>query len=327
MSRIQQVLDKAEREGRMRRTASTEEASPPAAVPPVRTVTHPAAAAQPPGARVPQRPTPVASPPAPVEVPAPPPIASPIVTPARTAEAHLDPIGMAALEPQSTTAEQYRALRTRIAQSETDRYFRAIVVTSPSQGDGKSVTAMNLALAMAQEFHRRVLLVDADLRNGSLHRQLGIPGRPGLSDLLAGTAALDDVIVSIPGCRLAVIPSGGPADHPTELLGSAEMRRLVDTLRTQFDRIVLDTPPAAPLADVNVLAPLADGVLLVVRAGRTGRPAIDRAVEGIDESRIIGLVLNDVEVSSTEYAYAGRDGSTGGRSGRAPLRMRRRASA
>jgi capsular exopolysaccharide synthesis family protein len=318
MSRIQQVLDKAEREGRVRRTTAAQEAAAPAAAAP------PGAAATslPPGAREVPRPAPVASP-----VRATSPVASPVVTPLRTADAHLGPIGIAANEPQSTAAEQYRALRTRIAQSETDRYFRAIVVTSPSQGDGKSVTAMNLALAMAQEFHRRVLLVDADLRNGSLHRQLGIPGRPGLADVLTGTATLDEAIVSIPACRLAVIPSGGPADHPTELLGSAEMRRLLDTLRTQFDRIVLDTPPAAPLADVNVLAPLADGVLLVVRAGRTGRPAIDRAVEGIDESHIIGLVLNDVDVSIAGYAYQGRDGSTGRRPGRAPLRIHRPTSA
>jgi Mrp family chromosome partitioning ATPase len=93
-------------------------------------------------------------------------------------------------------------------------------------------------------------------------------------------------------------------DRPTELLGSAEMRQLVDTLRTQFDRIIFDTPPATPLADVNVLAPVVDGVLLVVRAGFTQRPAIDRALEDIDPDRVLGLVLNDVAEADMGYGYS-----------------------
>jgi protein-tyrosine kinase len=326
MSRIQEVLDKAEREGRMRRTAVVPNDSTSAVA-----VSAPTAAPRPTASPAPVAPPRVSPAPAAVMAPPPPvpsaPVASPIVTPARTAEARLSRIGLAALEPHSPVAEQYRALRTRIAQAENGRYFRTLLVTSPSQGDGKSVTSMNLALAMAQEFHRRVLLVDADLRNGSLHRQLGIPGQPGLADVLTGAATLDDVIVSIPGCRLSVIPSGGPAERPTELLGSAEMRRVMDTLRTQFDRIVMDTPPAAPLADVGVIAPLADGVLLVVRAGRTGRPAIDRAIEDIEPTHILGLVLNDVDGPSAEYAYE-RPGAPGKRPGVGPvLRLRRKASA
>jgi capsular exopolysaccharide synthesis family protein len=224
--------------------------------------------------------------------------------PARAADARMAPLGITALEPHSAVAEQYRALRTRISQSEHDRYYRAILVSSPSPGDGKSVTSLNLALAMAQEFHRRILLVDADLRDPSLHKLLGIPGRPGLSDVLAGSVEIGDVMVALPDCRLTVIPAGSPVDRPTEMLGSAEMRRLVDMLRTQFDRLIFDTPPAAPLADVGVLAPLADGVLLVVRACRTPRPAIDRAIEDIDAARILGLVLNDVEEIAADYYYA-----------------------
>jgi Mrp family chromosome partitioning ATPase len=118
-----------------------------------------------------------------------------------------------------------------------------------------------------------------------------------------GEATIEDAMVSLPDYRLAVIPAGSAVDRPTELLGSAEMRRLVDALRTQFDRIVFDTPPAAPLADVGVLSPLVDGVLLVVRAGRTQRPAIDRALEDIDPARLLGLLLNDVEQPVTDYAY------------------------
>jgi capsular exopolysaccharide synthesis family protein len=202
---------------------------------------------------------------------------------------------VAALSPHSATAEQYRAIRTRISQSEGTRHCRTILVTSPLSSDGKTLTALNLALTMAQEFHRRVVAIDADLRNGSLHRLFGIPERPGLSDVLTGSVSLEQALVSLPDFRLTLLPSGSPADSPTELLGSAEMRRVIDTLHTQFDRVVIDTPPASPLADVGVLAPLVDGVVLVVRAGRTPRPAIDRALEEFDPNRLLGLVLNDVE--------------------------------
>ncbi len=314
MSRIQQILDKAEREGRMRRTVALEDAvaTPPPAAP--RPVEAPAAVRPEPARPEPPRPDPprpvavrptaaparatAAPPPAPAPV-----VVSPLVTPTRISDAKLGPLGIAALQPHSAVAEQYRTLRTRIPQSEQERYYRAILVTSPCAGDGKSVTSLNLALAMAQEFHRRVLLVDADLRDPSLHRLLGIPGRPGLSEILAGTATPDEAMVTLADCRLTVLPAGSPVDRPTELLGSAEMRRLVDTLRTQFDRVIFDTPPAVPLADVGVLAPLADGVLLVVRAGQTPRPAIDRAVEDISPERILGLVLNDVPEIAAEDRY------------------------
>jgi protein-tyrosine kinase len=325
MSRIQQILDKAEREGRMRRTTSLEEVPPP---------TSPAPAVLPSAPR-PDGPRPMASAAAPAPAPpapppaAPPPVealraassmvASPVVVPGKAAEVRLAPLVIAALQPHSAAAEQYRALRTRISQSEHERYYRAILVTSPSPGDGKSVTSLNLALAMAQEFHRRVLLIDGDLRDPSLHRLLGIPGRPGLSDVLSGAVPLDEAMVTLPDCRLTVIPAGSPVDRPTEMLGSAEMRRVVDTLRTQFDRIILDTPPATPLADVGVLAPLADGVLLVVRAGHTARPAIDRAIEDIDPARILGLVLNDVEETAADYSY----GTPAPASGAVAVRPRR----
>jgi capsular exopolysaccharide synthesis family protein len=332
MSRIQQILDKAEREGRMRRTVSLDDAAAPSDAPPRQAGT-PAPSRPEPSRHDPPRPDPGrpvalwpsdrphAAPPT-GPAPAAPAVVSPIVTPARAADSRLAPLGITALEPHSAVAEQYRALRTRISQVEQERYYRAILVTSPSPGDGKSVTSLNLALAMAQEFHRRVLLVDADLRDPSLHRLLGIPARPGLSDVLAGSASLDEVMVSLPNCRLTAIPAGSPVDRPSEMLGSAEMRRVLDTLRTQFDRLIVDTPPAAPLADVGVLSPLADGVLLVVRAGRTPRPAIDRAIEDLGPGRIIGLVLNDVLEVAGEYAY-GSNASAASR----PVRGATRATA
>jgi len=298
MSRIEEILAKAAREGQVRRTADIEtdvmapmeprarlSALQPAAPP------RPTAVARPVAAPSPGMPLAM-----PTGAPAHAAVANPVLTAVQTVRSiRPHPLLVAARAPHSAAAEQYRAIRTRIAQSEGDRRCRTIMVTSPLHSDGKTLTALNLALTMAQEFHRRVVAIDADLRNGSLHKLFGLPDGPGLSDVLTGSIPLDQALVSLPDLRLTILPAGSPASQPTELLGSAEMRRVVDTLHTQFDRIVVDTPPASPLADVGVLSPLIDGIVLVVRAGRTPRPAIDRALAEFDPDRLLGLVLNDVE--------------------------------
>ncbi len=211
--------------------------------------------------------------------------------------ATLDKDMVAALQPFSPAAEQFRTLRTRIAQVESAGQRRVILVTSPGSGDGKTVTGANLALTMAQEFQRQVLVIDADLRNARLHECLGIPREPGLSDVLAGEATLEDALVSLSEYRVIVLPAGSPHARPTELLGSEPMRRLVENLARRFDRVVIDST-AAHFADAGVLEPLADGVLLVVRAGRTSRPSIARALGLVPRAKLLGLVLNDSRASS-----------------------------
>jgi protein-tyrosine kinase len=225
----------------------------------------------------------------------------------------LDPVLVAAVAPHSLAAEQYRALRTRIVQAENGRALRVVLVTSPGKGDGKSVSAANLALTMAQQFQQRVLLLDADLRRPQLHRLLGLGDGPGLADVLMGGADLDAALMPVPGRNLWVLPAGAPPGHPAELLGSSGMRRVLDTLRGRFDRIVVDTPPVAPLADVRILSPLADGIVLIVRAGVTLRPAIESALSGFDRERVLGVVLNAADpTESAPYTYAHDGGTIGG---------------
>lgn len=231
--------------------------------------------------------------------------------PARHGDGPLDPRLVAGLAPQSLAAEQYRSLRTRLARVENGRALRAIIITSPAKGDGKSLTAGNLALTMAQEFQQRVLLLDADLRRPSIHRLFGLSETPGLSDVLMGGTTIEDALVSLPDHHLTVLPSGIIPTHPAELLGSAAMRRLLDTLRTRFDRIIIDMPPVSPLADVAIASEQADGVLLIVRAGVTPKPAIERALAGLDTSKVLGLVLNDGGDTGTSYGY-GADGYVAG---------------
>jgi capsular exopolysaccharide synthesis family protein len=161
---------------------------------------------------------------------------------------------------------------------------------------------------MAQEFSRRVVLVDADLRRSSAHALFGVEQEPGLADVLRGEVALEDALVEMPDTRLHLLPSGMHSEQPAELLGSAAMRRTLDALRSRFDRVLIDVPPVLPLADVGVLAAFADGVLLVVRAGTTPKPLIERALGAFDESRLLGLVLNGTGSDQAEYDAYGAKG-------------------
>ena len=281
MSRIQEILNKAERDGTVRRTRGLSENPPVGAAAGQPQVSAPSSPRlQPQGFDSPAPWTSGAT------APAFEPASLNTVTP--TLDARL----IAAIAPQAPAAERYRLLRTRIKRAENGRTVRAIIITSPAKGDGKSLTAGNLALTMAQEFHQRVLLLDADLRRPSVARMFGLPEGPGLSEVLMGAADIDAALVHLPDQRLTVLQAGTPTVQPAELLGSASMRRLLEGLRTRFDRILIDMPPVAPLADVHVIAPIVDGVLMVVRAGITPKPAIERALSGLDMSKVLGLVLN-----------------------------------
>jgi capsular exopolysaccharide synthesis family protein len=283
MSRIQQILSKAERDGTARRIGIDTEPGEPAPR---------AAAALAPPLRRPQPEPEVLAGEAAVDrigavTYAPPPVES-----AAAVEATLDPVLVAAVAPQSPAAERYRALRTRLAQSENGQARRVVLVTSPGKHDGKTVTALNLALTMAQEFQRRVVIVDADLRQPGVHTLLGLPPGPGLVDVLTGTATLEEALVEIPEHHLTVLRAGRAYERPAEMLGSTPMRRLIDALRNQFDRIVVDSAPAV-VSDPNAVAPLTDGMLLVVRASATTKPDIARAIAALGASNVVGMVLNE----------------------------------
>ncbi len=293
MSRIQQILEKAEREGTALRTArvgtaitAQESIDRPRVADPVVLQAHPAAESA-------------------TAVVPPPPVVATVGTPPTDPEhvtARLNPLLVAGLAPKSLAAEQYRQLRTRLSLSEGASAVRTVLITSPQKGEGKSITSANLALTMAQELHRRVVLIEADLRKPSLHQLFGLAPGAGLSDYLSGAAELEQVTKFLPEHHLTVIPAGSTPGNPAELLGSTAMRRLLDQLRTTFDRVILDTPPVLPLADVAILAPMVDGALMVVRAGYTPKPAIENALRAFDSSRLLGVVLNESGLED-DYRY------------------------
>jgi protein-tyrosine kinase len=298
MSRIQNILDKAEREGAALRTSRLD--APAAATVPI-TIEIPTH-----GATFPDSAAmivPGASGPAHAHTHT----AASSSTAADTLEhftARLNPLLVAGLSPKSLAAEQYRQLRTRLSHAEGATALRTILITSPQKGEGKSITAANLALTMAQELQRRVVLVEADLRKPSLQQMFGLPAGPGLAEFLAGSCDLREALKFLPEHNLTVMPAGAMPTNPAELLGSTAMRRLLDQLRSRFDRVILDTPPVLPLADVAVLAPIVDGTLLVVRAGVTPKPAIENALRAFDSSRLLGVVLNESGLEQ-DYRYEG----------------------
>jgi capsular exopolysaccharide synthesis family protein len=292
MSRIQNILEKAERDGAAMRTGRMVPFDPGA-------VAAPPLAGRPDSIEVPVAPAPAVIAPAATATGL---GVAPLEDAVASHPAILNPLLVAGLAPKSLAAEQYRSLRTRLAQMEGSGGLRTVLITSPQKGEGKSVTASNLALTMAQELQRRVVLVDADLRKPSLQHLFGLPPGPGLAEYLTGAVELKDAMRFVPEHNLTVMTAGNAPLNPAELLGSTAMRRLLDHLRTRFDRVILDTPPVLPLADVAILAPLVDGSLIVVRAGVTPKPAIENALRAFDSSRLLGVVLNESGIEQ-DYRY------------------------
>ena len=279
MSRIQNILEKAERDGSVRRVRT--DAAVDVAPEPSMPVSPPASPLAMPHS--------AAGHSAPTSQPA-----APFLTPARLVSgAHLDARLITASSTDATVAEQYRALRTRILNADHMSPVNVVMITSPGRGEGKTLTAGNLGLAMAQEWQRRICIVDADLRHPQMDRIFGLPDGPGLCDVLTGRATLEEALVTLEEHQVTILPAGNVPAHPAELLGTSAMRKTMDMLRAQFDRVVLDAAPAAPLADVSILAPLVDRVLIVVRSGVTTKPSIHDAVSSIEPSKLLGFVLNE----------------------------------
>lgn len=207
--------------------------------------------------------------------------------------------------PGSPLAERYRRLRLRLEEGTPDFPFRPqlTLITSAVPGEGKTTTATNLALAYAEDRGHRTLLVDADLRRPSVSRYLDPQPTLGLSDVLAGEASLDDVLIGMPGSTLWVLPAGTPCATPLTLLQPKCLGNLVTELRRRFHRIVIDAPPTVPFTDAAIVASHSDGVLLLVRAGTTTKPLISKARESLSGANVLGVVLNDVVFTVVDRYY------------------------
>lgn len=210
-----------------------------------------------------------------------------------------------AVTPDSVASiiEAYRMLRTSVLLSTTGKPPKTILFTSSQPGEGKTTTAINTAISLAQ-LGASVLLIDADLRRPAIHRVFNIDRLVGLSTLLARDGDVTTLIQSLPMTNLFVLPSGPVPPNPAELLGSERMRELIRELSKRYDHIVIDSPPLVNVTDPVILSTMVDGVILVVQAGRITREIVRRARHELSSvgARIFGVVLNNLDVEKEGYA-------------------------
>lgn len=206
-------------------------------------------------------------------------------------------------KPKSVAAEAYRSLRTNIQYSSFDKKYKTIVITSANPGEGKSITAGNLALTLA-EGESKVLLVDCDMRKPSVHKNFKVTNTHGLSDVLLQKQKVMDVAHNYKD-NLYIITSGKIPPNPAEMLASKSMTLFLEEMQEHFDYIVLDTPPVNIVADPQILSTKADGTLVVVRASVTKKDDVKSSIDTLKKvnADIIGTVLNNVENSKNKYYY------------------------
>jgi len=214
------------------------------------------------------------------------------------------------VEPMSSVTEAYRNIRTSLFFSAPAEDTKTLVVTSGGPKDGKTTTASNLALVIAQS-GKRVLLVDADFRRPMIHRVFELSSKVGLSTVLVGQAALSDAVQTpenngsaIEG--LDVLVAGPKPPNPAELLDSTGMAKLLEQAREEYDRVIMDTPPVLFVADASIVGARSDGVIMVVKAAKNTRSLAKRAKEQLEgvNARVLGGILNDVRISRLGYYYS-----------------------
>lgn len=228
-----------------------------------------------------------------------------------------------AMDPLDPAAEAYRNLRMNLMfMSTEERPIRTVLFSSPGPSEGKSTTAINFAVMLAQQ-GQQVLVVDADLRRPSLHRAVDVLREPGLTNLLIGDADVREAVRPSVLPHLDFLPSGPFPPNPSELLNAKAMGRLLETFEGRYDQIVIDSPPVLAVTDAAVLAAHTDGVVLVLRSGETEQRTAERSVEQLRRLgvRVFGAVLNEVSAASPDdgyylqyyYNYRPEEGAVGGR--------------
>jgi capsular exopolysaccharide synthesis family protein len=193
---------------------------------------------------------------------------------------------------ESLGAETFRFLSVRLRQLRWNRPLKKLLVTSTIPEEGKTMVSGNLAATLARKREQKILLLEGDIRRPSLGQQLGLSGLPGLSEWLQGDPGPIVNIYHLEGPGFWFLPAGQPPENPLELMQSGRLSELMDRLTSWFDWIVIDSPPVLPLADTSVWTRLADGVLLVTREGRTEKRQLQRGLQVLEPSKLLGVVLN-----------------------------------
>lgn len=196
--------------------------------------------------------------------------------------------------PHSFEAEQYNMLMTNLINNKNGETPQVIMVTSTDTNEGKSLTATNLAISIAKNTEKKVLLIDCDLRLPTIHKYFGFDNEPGLSEFLSGNIKLAPLLKKYELDRLTILPAGATPENPLELLSSSKMTRLVNYLKKRYNDIViiLDTAPPQITSESNSIAQLADGIILVVNHGSTRMEAVNELVDLLGREKLLGVIMN-----------------------------------
>ena len=207
-------------------------------------------------------------------------------------------------DPKSVISEQYRAIRTNIEYSNVDQNTKTILVTSSDKNEGKTTTVSNLAVSFAN-LNKKVLLIDCDLRNPSIHKMFRLNNIYGLTDILAKDRAVDKCIQETELENLYVLTAGAIPPNPAEILSSEKMKNLIEDLKNIYDYIFIDTPPIGLVTDAGVLSSFIDGVVLVVKSESVEKKYLEETKKKLDavDARILGAILNSYKSEQKDYNY------------------------
>jgi capsular exopolysaccharide synthesis family protein len=207
-------------------------------------------------------------------------------------------------DPGSLGAEKFRVLGLRLRNLRDQRKLKRVVVTGTAPEEGKSLIASNLALNQSRSKVLKTLLIDGDFRRPTVAKRFGVGTLlPGLSECLRGERQLSEVVYRLEGSGLYLLPAGMAPENPLELMQSGRLPEYLDQLGTVFDWIIIDTPPLFPLADTTFWMKMSDGVVFVVREGVTERKTLQRAVDTLDRTRLLGIVVNSCSDGGGDHKY------------------------
>jgi capsular exopolysaccharide family len=208
-------------------------------------------------------------------------------------------------QPHEAPTEEFRTLRTRLNHLQSLQPLHTVVITSPSPAEGKSFSAVNLALAESHLADNLTLLADFDFRRPIVHNLFQTDRSPGITDYLRGKAELHQIIKRIAGTNLYIMPAGEAVINPLELLNLREVKALLDGLPRIFNWVVLDTPPLLFAADANLLSTLCDGTIMVVRLGSTTIDSVTRAMQSLCQNNMLGIIVNGARRGElySKYSY------------------------
>jgi len=210
-------------------------------------------------------------------------------------------------------AERFRLLRARLRNLRERQQLHKLVITSAAPNDGKTLVAMNLAVCLAKHTNEKILLLEGDLRKPMLGEYLGIKALRGIREWASADETVSKIIYRFDDLPLWILPAGSAPEDPVNILQSSRFLELYKKLSTCFDWIIIDAPPLLPMADVSFWSLQADGLLLVVREGKTPKAVLQKGLDTLDNPKIVGVVLNEVPDVETsyygDYYYRGQTGT------------------